>query len=87
MSCQCYQIGGPFISFDPNCPAHGLEAQAKEREQEQAEIEQLREQEIALARELEKDRKIEQLEQSLAILQQRVEQLEGKKPVEFPSSL
>ena len=23
MGCDCYQIGGPFIAEDPNCPAHG----------------------------------------------------------------
>lgn len=23
MGCECYQIGGPFISEDPNCPLHG----------------------------------------------------------------
>lgn len=23
MGCQCYQIGGPFIAEDPDCPAHG----------------------------------------------------------------
>lgn len=23
MSCQCYQIGGPFIAEDPDCPIHG----------------------------------------------------------------
>ena len=22
MSCGCYKIGGPWISFDPNCPTH-----------------------------------------------------------------
>lgn len=27
MGCQCYQIGGPFIAEDPDCPAHGREAQ------------------------------------------------------------
>ena len=27
MSCECHQIGGPFIAEDPDCPAHGLEAQ------------------------------------------------------------
>jgi len=27
MSCQCHQIGGPFIAEDPDCPAHGREAQ------------------------------------------------------------
>lgn len=37
MSCDCYRIGGPFITFDPECPAHGLEAQAKEREREKEE--------------------------------------------------
>lgn len=21
--CQCYQIGGPFIEEDPDCPIHG----------------------------------------------------------------
>jgi len=35
MSCQCYQIGGPFIAEDPDCPAHGLEAQ-REAQQEAA---------------------------------------------------
>lgn len=35
MSCQCYQIGGPFISFDPDCPAHGYAAQAEERLREE----------------------------------------------------
>lgn len=28
MSCQCYQIGGPFIKEDPDCALHGHEAQA-----------------------------------------------------------
>jgi hypothetical protein len=32
MSCQCYQIGGPFIAEDPTCPAHGIDAQ-REREE------------------------------------------------------
>ena len=36
-SCDCYRIGGPFITFDPACPTHGLEAQAKEREREKEE--------------------------------------------------
>lgn len=22
MSCQCFQIGGPFIAEDPDCPIH-----------------------------------------------------------------
>jgi hypothetical protein len=38
MMCECYQIGGPWITFDPDCPAHGYEAQreAKEREEREA---------------------------------------------------
>lgn len=32
MSCQCFQIGGPFVAEDPDCPAHGIEAQKEERE-------------------------------------------------------
>lgn len=32
MSCECYQIGGRFIAEDPDCPAHGREAQAREKE-------------------------------------------------------
>lgn len=30
MVCQCYQIGGPFIGEDPDCPLHGHEAQARQ---------------------------------------------------------
>lgn len=41
MSCQCYQIGGPFIAEDPDCPAHGTVAQA-EREVVETELAQIR---------------------------------------------
>lgn len=34
-SCDCYKVGGPFIAEDPDCPAHGTQAQA-EREQREA---------------------------------------------------
>ena len=27
MSCKCHQIGGPFIAEDPDCEAHGRDAQ------------------------------------------------------------
>lgn len=35
---QCHEIGGPWISFNPDCPVHGYEAQriAKEAEEEAA---------------------------------------------------
>lgn len=38
MSCDCNKIGGPWISFDPNCPAHGYEAQREAQEREEQEI-------------------------------------------------
>lgn len=38
--CECYQVGGPFIAEDPECPVHGWAAQRQEKidaeEQEQA---------------------------------------------------
>ena len=33
MRCECYRIGGPFIAEDPDCPIHGYEAQAREKEE------------------------------------------------------
>ena len=35
MSCQCYQIGGPFIAEDPDCPTHGQEAQRVEKHRDE----------------------------------------------------
>ena len=32
-SIAMYRIGGPFIAEDPNCPIHGYEAQAREKEE------------------------------------------------------
>lgn len=32
MSCQCHQIGGPFIAEDPDCEVHGRQAQEAEQE-------------------------------------------------------
>lgn len=28
--CDCYKIGGPWITFDPDCPTHGYEAQRRD---------------------------------------------------------
>lgn len=33
-TCQCYRIGGPFIAEDPDCPVHGVTAQAEARRRE-----------------------------------------------------
>ena len=33
MRCECYRVGGPFIAEDPDCPIHGHEAQAREKEE------------------------------------------------------
>lgn len=35
MGCQCHQIGGPFIAEDPDCPAHGREAQEEAQRREE----------------------------------------------------
>lgn len=36
MMCECYQIGGPFIAEDPDCPVHGKEAQRRREEYDDA---------------------------------------------------
>ena len=28
--CECYQVGGPFIAEDPDCPVHGTDAQRRD---------------------------------------------------------
>lgn len=28
--CQCYQVGGPFVAEDPECPEHGYAAQRRD---------------------------------------------------------
>lgn len=27
--CECYQVGGPWIAEDPDCPTHGDEARSR----------------------------------------------------------
>lgn len=46
MSCasRCYEIGGPWITYDPDCPIHGNEAQ--ERDSRQNEADRMRDNEI-----------------------------------------
>lgn len=75
MSCECFKIGGPWITFDPNCEAHGYEAQRREREREEREIEAEAEKNVLTerVRSLEKDIEIMkdasvQLDEALAIL-------------------
>jgi hypothetical protein len=58
MPCECYQVGGPWITFDPDCPAHGHEAQRAEAEREAAD--QARDEEIRQLR-----LRIEELERIL----------------------
>lgn len=36
MSCECYQVGGPWITYDPSCPTHGDEARQARDEREAA---------------------------------------------------
>ena len=37
MSCghRCYEIGGPWITVDPDCPIHGTDAQAERYAQDE----------------------------------------------------
>jgi hypothetical protein len=35
-SCECYRIDGKFIAEDPDCPAHGTDAQRRQSEKESA---------------------------------------------------
>jgi len=42
MGCQCYQIGGPFIAEDPDCPAHGTDGYAPRLEKAEEQIAELR---------------------------------------------
>lgn len=37
---QCYEIGGPWIAENPNCPVHSIEAQ-RQQEIEQSEQQKL----------------------------------------------
>lgn len=62
--CECYQIGGPFISFDPDCPAHGLEAQREAREAEE-------EREAREARIAALERRVSELEDELRRVRSR----------------
>ena len=42
MSCECFQIGGPFIAEDPDCPAHGQFGLRHDVERLELEVEVLR---------------------------------------------
>lgn len=39
--CECYQIDGPFIGADPNCPAHGDGGMHETIQKQAARIERL----------------------------------------------
>ena len=56
MSCEyrCYEVGGPWIDVDPNCPFHGYEAQ--------------RQRELAEAQKQEMEDRIIELEEQVAWL-------------------
>lgn len=28
--CECYQVGGPFVAEDPDCPIHGRQSVGRE---------------------------------------------------------
>lgn len=53
--CECYQIGGPWIAEDPDCPIHGDEArsQAAKAASLEYEVERLAAEVVCLTRRLE----------------------------------
>lgn len=59
--CDCYRIGGPWIAEDPNCPAHGTEAQRKRKES------------AALRRKIEQAKTFEELKSYVLELLDRIE--------------
>lgn len=61
MSCECYQIGS-CIGADPNCPAHGIEAQDRERTAD--ELEQRHQEELRI-----RDNRISDLETKISELE------------------
>lgn len=48
MGCDCFQIGGPWIAEDPNCPAHGKGGLQEELDDAMEEIARLREENAEL---------------------------------------
>lgn len=55
--CECYQVGGPWIDYDPDCPIHGNDARRFREEAEnehyalESRVETL-ERQVALLREI-----------------------------------
>lgn len=55
---RCHEIGGPWITFDPECPVHGYDAQ--------------REAEQLAAEEAAKDERLSRLEARVAALEKEL---------------
>lgn len=55
--CECYQIGGPFIAEDPDCPIHGTNGSIRTEEELHRQIAELQDRVYELERRLrERDR-------------------------------
>ena len=66
MNCsnRCFEIGGPWISEDPNCPIHGIAAQRRQKDADE-------EKTVFLER-------IESLEKRIRYLESRIEAQEKR---------
>ena len=72
MSCECYyHIGGPFISYDPECPVHGDTAQQRESDQDDREASLLQRESDQDDREASLLQRIEELERKVTELRER----------------
>lgn len=61
---RCYEIGGPWITFDPECPVHGYDAQ--------------REAEQLAAEEAAKDERLSRLEARVESLENELRRLRSR---------
>lgn len=68
--CECYRVGGPFISEDPSCPVHGSEAMSRQKTSDER-IEELLEVVASLHREITQLR--EEMRREIAQLRKNTE--------------
>lgn len=61
---RCYEIGGPWITFDPECPVHGYDAQ--------------REQADKAAEDAEKEERLNRLEARIESLENEIRRVRSR---------
>lgn len=77
---RCYEIGGPWITFDPECPVHGNDAQREAAEREAREQREADAFAALVARVEALERKLEEQDSEL----RRVRRMTGTPPRGMP---